>query len=154
MIFPKRHSFFLRGFWLWFFCFWSVKSSFPMLYTMWFYMLPVPSPSPFFLAVPPMAFLGSDLHRNCSNTRSLTHCAGLGIEPASQCSRDADSPIVPQWELFWLILLSPFTDTRWQVGLSPNLWSMMFLVSNAGLPSTNSQRPGGKGATGKITKLM
>ena len=29
----------------------------------------------------------------------LNHCAGLGIESASQRSRDAADPIVPQWEL-------------------------------------------------------
>ena len=48
---------------------------------------------------------GSDLSRSChlshscSNTGSLTHCAGPGIEPATQCSQDATDPIVPQWEL-------------------------------------------------------
>ena len=26
-------------------------------------------------------------------------CAWQGIEPASQCSRDATDPLVPQWEL-------------------------------------------------------
>ena len=60
-----------------------------------------------------VAFLGQgsdpsiscNLCHNCGNTRFLTHCAGLGIEPVSQCSRDATDPIVPQWELltppFW-----------------------------------------------------
>ena len=32
-------------------------------------------------------------------TASLIHCAGLGIKPASWCSRDAADPIVSQWEL-------------------------------------------------------
>lgn len=36
---------------------------------------------------------------SCSNTRSLTHFAELGIEHVSQCSRDAADPFVPQWEL-------------------------------------------------------
>ena len=39
----------------------------------------------------------------CGNARS---CAGLGIEPASQCSRDATNPIVPQWELLMFHFLS------------------------------------------------
>ena len=30
----------------------------------------------------------------------LTHCPGLGIEPASQRSRDTANPIVPQQELW------------------------------------------------------
>ena len=48
---------------------------------------------------------GSDPSHNCrlspccSNTRSLTPCAGLGIEPASQRSQDAADPIVPRREL-------------------------------------------------------
>ena len=48
-----------------------------------------------------MEFLGqgSDLSRSCSNARSLTHCAGLGIEPASWHCRDAANPIVPRWKL-------------------------------------------------------
>ena len=64
----------------------------------------------FFLFGPPhsnMEFLGQGpylscncyLCWSCSNTRSLTHCARLGIEPVSQCSRDPADPIVPQWEL-------------------------------------------------------
>ena len=31
----------------------------------------------------------SDLHCSCGHARSLTHCAGWGMEPASQGSRDA-----------------------------------------------------------------
>ena len=48
-----------------------------------------------------MGFLGkgSDLSHNCSNTWSLTHCAGPGVEPVSHCSRDITNPIAPQWEL-------------------------------------------------------
>ena len=34
-----------------------------------------------------------------SNTGSLTHCAGLGIDPATQWSRDAADPTAPQQEL-------------------------------------------------------
>ena len=41
-----------------------------------------------------------DLHSSCGSTPgSLTHCVQPGIKPASQCSRDATNPIVPQWEL-------------------------------------------------------
>jgi len=40
-----------------------------------------------------------DLRHSCGSTRSLTHCAGLGIEPASQGSHDAADPVVPQQEL-------------------------------------------------------
>ena len=32
---------------------------------------------------------------SCGNARSLTHCATLGIEPGSQCSRDTAEPVVP-----------------------------------------------------------
>ena len=31
--------------------------------------------------------------------RTLTHCAGLGIEPSSQNCRDTADPTAPQWEL-------------------------------------------------------
>ena len=40
-----------------------------------------------------------DLCHSCSNPGSLTDCARLGIELASQCSRDAADPIAPQQEL-------------------------------------------------------
>ena len=43
-----------------------------------------------------------DLSCSCGNTRSLNHCAGLGIKPASQCFQDCLNPIAPQWELFFL----------------------------------------------------
>ena len=39
-----------------------------------------------------------NLHHSCSNAGSLTHCAGLGIEPAFQRSSDAANPVVPQRE--------------------------------------------------------
>ena len=48
---------------------------------------------------------GSDLSRSCDpryscgNRGSLTHCAELGIEPATQCTRDVANPIAPQQEL-------------------------------------------------------
>ena len=48
---------------------------------------------------------GSDLScscnpsQTCANTGSLTHCAGLEIEPAPQGSQDTSDPAVPQWEL-------------------------------------------------------
>ena len=56
----------------------------------------------FVLAVPRhMEFLGQgsdprrscDIHWSCGNARSLTHYAGPGIEPASQCSRDILIPL-------------------------------------------------------------
>ena len=60
----------------------------------------------FFLAAPwYTGFLGqgSDPSQSCNlcccNAGSLTHCAELGIEPASQCSRDTSDPIAPQQEL-------------------------------------------------------
>ena len=37
---------------------------------------------------------------SCSNNRSLTHCAQLGIEHVSQHSRHAAYPVAPQQELF------------------------------------------------------
>ena len=40
-----------------------------------------------------------NLSQNCGNARSLNHCTGPGIEPASWCYRDATDPIAPQWEL-------------------------------------------------------
>ena len=36
---------------------------------------------------------------SCGNARSLTHCARLGIEPASQCSQDTANPTALQQEL-------------------------------------------------------
>ena len=41
-----------------------------------------------------------------SNTGSLTHCARLGIEPASQCSRDTTNPTVPQQELLHYLIIN------------------------------------------------
>ena len=60
-----------------------------------------------------MEFLGqgSDLSHhcnlscNCRNARSLTHCAGLGIEPASQDSQDAADPVAPWQELQEMLTL-------------------------------------------------
>ena len=51
-----------------------------------------------------MEFLGqgSDLNRSCdlsgSNARSLTSCVGLGMEPASQHSRDTSESTAPHQE--------------------------------------------------------
>ena len=43
---------------------------------------------------------GSDLSCSCGNAGSPTLCAKLGIEPESQCSRDAAGPAAaPQREL-------------------------------------------------------
>ena len=71
------------------------------------------SPEPSYAPPPLLAPLGiwssrgqgSDLsyscHLSCSciNTRSLTHYAGLEIEPESQGSQDAADPIIPPQEL-------------------------------------------------------
>ena len=40
-----------------------------------------------------------DLCHSCSNMGSLTYCAGPGIEPTSQRSREATDPVAPQREL-------------------------------------------------------
>ena len=80
--------------------------------TLWFYEFDIL----FFISGHPMAYgvpgPGSDPSHSChlshssSNTRSLTHCRGPGVEPASQCSQDAADPVVPHWELgVWLIYL-------------------------------------------------
>ena len=59
-----------------------------------------------------MEFLGQgsdpsrslDLNHSCSNTGFLTHCGGLGIEPATQCTK---MPLIPlhhsgnsSWDIF------------------------------------------------------
>ena len=44
------------------------------------------------------------------NIRSLTHCAGSGIEPTSQCSRDMADPVVPQQALLHVLILK-YTNT-------------------------------------------
>ena len=41
-----------------------------------------------------------DVHHISGNATFLTSCAGLGIKPASQCSRDAANPVAQQQELF------------------------------------------------------
>ena len=51
-----------------------------------------------------MEFLGQrsdlshscNLHHSCGNPRSLTHCGGPRIEPASQCSRDTVDLLYPR----------------------------------------------------------
>ena len=40
-----------------------------------------------------------ELSRSCSNARSSTHCARLGIKLESQHSQGAADPTAPQWEL-------------------------------------------------------
>ena len=44
-----------------------------------------------------------DLSCSCGNAGSLTHCAGLGIEPATRRSQDTADPAEPQQELHILI---------------------------------------------------
>ena len=47
---------------------------------------------------------GSDLRYSCNpscscgNAGSSIHCAGLGIEPVSHCSKDATDSVAPQWK--------------------------------------------------------
>ena len=57
----------------------------------------------FFLFWPPCSIWCSQArnpsHSYGGNNGSLTHCAGPGIQPASQHSQDTTSLIVPQWEL-------------------------------------------------------
>ena len=51
---------------------------------------------------------GCNLRCSCSNAGSLTHCAGLGIEPRSLHSRDAPAdPIALQQELSERSLAQP-----------------------------------------------
>ena len=45
-----------------------------------------------------------DLYHSYRNNGSLTHCAGLGIKPAPQHSKNTTDPIAPQQELpEWLL---------------------------------------------------
>ena len=73
-------------FWFCFFC-WFVFSFLATLWHMEFLgQGSDPSPS-----------LG--LSCGCGNAGSSTHCAGPGVEPATQSSPKATDPIAPQWEL-------------------------------------------------------
>ena len=44
-----------------------------------------------------------DLRGSCGNAGSPTHCARLGINPETQRSQDSTHPVVPQWELQYLL---------------------------------------------------
>ena len=64
-------------------------------------VLPAPRTPIFLLATPwhmELPGQGSDpshsfdLNHSCDNARSLTHCAGLGVKPESQCSQ---MPLIP-----------------------------------------------------------
>ena len=48
-----------------------------------------------------------NLSCSCRNARSLTHCAGLGIKPASQYSQDAANPLRHSRNSPLFLLLSP-----------------------------------------------
>lgn len=48
-----------------------------------------------------------ELSYSCSDAGSLTHCAGVGIEPTSQHPQDPANPVAPQWELLCFL--------KWQV---------------------------------------
>ena len=45
------------------------------------------------------------LSHNCGNSRSLTHCVRLGIEPAFQSSHSTTNPIAPRQELPFFVFL-------------------------------------------------
>ena len=81
-----------------------------------------------------MEFLGQgcgpscncDWSHSCSNTRSLPHCTGLGIEPMSLCSQDAADPIVPQQELPSCHLILLFIVLMTRLVLFCFLWVVFF----------------------------
>ena len=73
------------------------------------------------------------LHCSCGNARSLTHCAGLEIEPSYCHCRDAADPIVPQQEL----LISVLRET----GLSELLVSSFTYRRCNSLTCTDSESP-------------
>ena len=59
-----------------------------------------------------------DLSHSCGNTKSLTHCAGLGIKPVSRCSQDTADPAVPHQQLqfidlFYTIYLHFLSFLQW-----------------------------------------
>ena len=58
-----------------------------------------------------------DLHCSCGTAGSLTHCAELGIEPVTHCSRNTANPNAPQWEL----VLCIFKNLRETLS-NQNLW--------------------------------
>ena len=69
----------------------------------------LPNPSSFVcvrkvLCFPPINQVPLLCNDSCSNTGCFTHCAGPGIEPVSQCSRDATNPLMPQQELLHFFL--------------------------------------------------
>ena len=63
---------------------------------------------PLFLSWPPLSIWSSQardqIRAAVATPDPLTHCAGLGIEPASWCCRDATNPGAPQQELLNLLL--------------------------------------------------
>ena len=79
---------------------------------------------------------GYDLHHNGSSAGSLTHCAGLGIEPASWHSTDTADPVVPQWELLLdlflteeakLLSLICYASFGWRTARSVNGLLLIFI---------------------------
>ena len=59
------------------------------------------------------------LYFSCGKTGSLTHCAGLGIEPASQHSKSAANPFMPQQELlYYYFFIFYFLATTETCGIS------------------------------------
>ena len=73
-----------------------------------------------------------DPSHSCGNARSLTHCAGPGIKPASQHSQDAANPTMPQQELLidysFSFRTAPMayggSQSRGQIGATSNIYKM------------------------------
>ena len=75
-----------------------------LLRCIWFLFFCCPFFFFFFFFVYRVLYQGSDLsctfnlHCSFSNTGFLTHCAGQGMEPASQCFRNTADPTAPKQE--------------------------------------------------------
>ena len=65
------------------------------------------------------------LSHSCGNTGLLTHCAGLGIQPSSQCSQDAADLIAPQQELLYVWIFDELPNCCSKVG-APFYWEFQF----------------------------
>ena len=75
-----------------------------------------------------------DLCHSCASPGSLTHCAGPGMEPASQGSQDTTDPVAPQRELptlFHFGFHSPLPLTSSHLPSKPSLW-----VTASSMPSS------------------
>ena len=69
-----------------------------------------------------------DLSLSCVNARSLTRCAGLGIEPAFQCSQDAVYPVVPQQEFLGCFYFSTIlNNAAMNICVQVFVWMCVFV---------------------------